>query len=136
VLVLRHQPRVYQFRSRRPLGAYHLTDVPYSGALSAADHRTAPIRLMHKLLSGLESELATPPPDWLGAASFALKSPVTFEFRVREELKEIESLLRLAVDARIDQRTRLLPALNSVTALVRGTIHASHYKEQSRTSKD
>jgi len=125
VLVLRHQPRVYQYRTRRPFGAYRLADVSYSEALSAADHRTAPAYLMRWLLAGLEAELAVPPPDWLAAASFALKSPATFEFRVREELKEVESLLRLAVDAGLDQRARWQPALTTVTALVRGNAHSS-----------
>jgi hypothetical protein len=45
---------------------------------------------------------------------------VTFEFRVREELKEVEALLRLAVDARTDPPDRFEPALRNVTALVRG----------------
>jgi hypothetical protein len=120
VLVLRHQPRVYQYRSRRPFGAYRLAGVSYSDALSAADHRTAPAHLMRTLLAGLESELAEPPPDWLAAASFALKSPAAFEFRVREELKEVESLLRLAVDADCGRRARWQPAITRVTALVRG----------------
>ena len=124
VLVLRHQPQVYKYSSRRPFGAYRLTDVPYSDALSAANHRIAPSALMRTLLSGLEAELAAPPPDWLGAKSFALKSPVTFEFRVREELKEVESLLRLAIQARGDQQSRLQPALTSVTTLIRNSAPA------------
>ncbi|MGH8314499.1 MAG: hypothetical protein ACRETU_05050 [Steroidobacterales bacterium] len=120
VLVLRHQPRVHQFRSCAPFGAYRLEPVAYGDALSAADHRTAPLRLMRTLLSGLEQELARPPADWLGATTFALKSPIAFEFRVREELREVESILRLAVSARRDRRAQLQPALASVTALVRG----------------
>lgn len=120
VLVLRHQPRVHQFRSCVPFGAYRLEPVAYGDALSAADHRTAPLHLMRTLLSGLERELARPPADWLGAQAFALKSPIVFEFRVREELREVESILRLAVGARGDRRAELQPALASVTALVRG----------------
>jgi hypothetical protein len=125
VLVLRHQPLVYQYRCRRPFGAYRLLEVPYAHALSAADHRTAPAYLLRTLLAGLEAELARPPRDWLAASSFALKSPVTFEVRVREELKEVEALLRLAVDARTDAPDRFEPALTSVTALVRGRHVAS-----------
>jgi hypothetical protein len=120
VLALRHQPQVHQYRSRRPLGAYRLLEVPYAHAFSAADHRTAPVQLLRTLLAGLEAELASPPRDWLAASTFALKSPVTFEFRVREELKEVEALLRLAVDARADGADRFGPALANVTALVRG----------------
>jgi len=120
VLVLRHQPRVHQFRSCAPFGAYRLEPVAYGDALSAADHRTAPVRLMRTLLAGLEQELARPPADWLAATTFALKSPIVFEFRVREELREVESILRLAVGARRDRRAQLQPALASVTALVRG----------------
>ena len=120
VLALRHQPQVYQYRSRRPLGAYRLLEVPYAHAFSAADHRTAPVHLLRTLLAGLEAELASPPRDWLAAPIFALKSPITFEFRVREELKEVEALLRLAVNARPDTTDRFEPALAHVTALVRG----------------
>lgn len=123
VLVLRHQPRVHQFRSATPFGAYRLEPVAYADAMSAADHRTAPLRLMRTLLGGLERELARPPADWLGASTFALKSPVVFEFRVREELREVESILRLAVGARGDRRADWQPALASVTALVRGRRH-------------
>jgi hypothetical protein len=130
VLVLRHQPRVYLFRSTRPVGAFRLDNVSYAEALSRANHRTAPARLMKILLSGLESELAEPPPDWLGASCFALKSPVTFEFRVREELREVESLLRLAIDARVEQRPVLEPALASVSALIRGSARANPHNQQ------
>ena len=104
VLVLRHQPRVYQLRSR-PTGGFRLTDVSYAEALTAADHRTAPARLLRTLLSGLEAELAQPPADWLGASNFALKSPIVFEHYVREELREVESLLRLAWQAQRDRQT-------------------------------
>ncbi len=120
VLVLRHQPRTLQYRRARPAGSFRLTAVEYGHAMSAANHRTAPIRLMQTLLAGLEAELAEPPADWLAASCFALKSPVAFEFRVREELREIESLLRLALDQEIGQRAILQPALTSVSALIRG----------------
>jgi len=121
VLVLRHQPRVCQLRSGKLVSTFRLEDVAYAGALTAADHRTPPARLMQTLLSGLESELADPPADWLGARAFALKSPVAFEHHVREELREVESLLRLAWQADPDRRAELRPALDSVCALIRGS---------------
>jgi hypothetical protein len=125
VLVLRHQPYVCQYRSCRPCGAYRLQPIPYSDALSAADHRTAPARLTRTLLAGLEEELRSPPADWLGAASFALKSEIAYEFRVREELKEVESLLRLAIAASLERGPDLGPALASVTSLVRDPVRAT-----------
>jgi hypothetical protein len=125
VLVLRHQPRTLQYRRARAVGTFRLTEVEYSHAMSAANHRTAPVRLLQTLLAGLEAELAEPPADWLAASSFALKSPVAFEFRVREELREIESLLRLALDTETGQRAIVQPALASVSALIRGSALAS-----------
>jgi len=125
VLVLRHQPRVLQYRRARPAGAFRLAPIEYGQAMSAANHRTAPVRLMHTLLAGLEAELAEPPADWLASSSFALKSPVAFEFRVREELREIESLLRLALDTEVAQSPILQPALTSVSTLIRGSALAS-----------
>ena len=120
VLVLRHQPRVQQLRSGPLAGAFRLTEIAYRDALSSADHRTPPVRLLQTLLSGLETELADPPVDWLAAGAFALKSPVAFEYHVREELREVESLLRLAWQAGLNGQLDLQPALRSVCALIRG----------------
>ncbi len=125
VLALRHQPYVYQYRSCLPCGAFRLKPVPYSHVLSAADHRTAPARLTRTLLAGLEEELKSPPADWLGAATFALKSAIAYEFRVREEMKEVESLLRLAIAASIERQADLGPVLASVTTLVRDPVRAT-----------
>lgn len=125
VLALRHQPYVFQYRSCLPCGAFRLKPVSYSEALSTADHRTAPVRLTRTLLASLEEELESPPADWLGAASFALKTAVAYEFRVREEMKEVESLLRLAIAASIDRQADLGPVLASVTTLVRDPLGAT-----------
>jgi hypothetical protein len=50
---------------------------------------------MRRLLTPLESELNEPPPDWLGARCMALKSESHWRFVMREELKDMECLLRL-----------------------------------------
>src|SRR5882672_666024 len=125
VLVLRHQPYAYQYRSGLPFGAFQLKPIHYSGAFSSADHRTAPAHLTRTLLSGLEEELRRPPPDWLGAASFALKSAAAYEYRVREDLNEIESLLCFALAAGGERQADLDPVLTRVTSLVRDPARAS-----------
>jgi hypothetical protein len=81
-LAMRHRPRVYAMRG---LG---LTQVEYE------DARTLP-ELMRRLLGALEEELLQPPDDWLAAECLAQKSDHGVRLRLREELKEIECLLRL-----------------------------------------
>jgi hypothetical protein len=119
VLVLRHQPRVWQLRSSWRAGTFRLTRVSYASAMSAANHRTPPVRLLATLLAGLEAELADPPRDWLAARTFAIKSPIAFEDHMREELREVESLLRLAWQTNAAGAPGLRPALDSVCALLR-----------------
>jgi hypothetical protein len=98
LLVLRHRPRVYGLRSCLPRGCFRLVEVNYQDLAAPSQHST-PALLMQRLLSVLESELAHPPRDWLAAGAFALKTPAGFENHLREEFREIESLLRLALFA-------------------------------------
>lgn len=123
VLVIRHRPAVFCLRSRWPAGAFRLVEVRYDDLLPESSRQAAPVPLMRRLLSPLESELAKPPKDWLAAACFELKTPSAFERRIREELREIESLLRLALLASANEvgfRQSLAPTLASVTRRLRG----------------
>jgi hypothetical protein len=81
-LAMHHRPRVYAMRG---LG---LTQVEYDDARSLPE-------VMRCLLRPLEEELAHPPVDWLAASCLAQKSDRGVRVRLRDELKEIECLLRL-----------------------------------------
>lgn len=95
LLVLRHRPRVFALRTCSPAGDFRLTEVFYADLLDARTHLAPLQALMSRLLAALESELATPPADWLAARWLALKSESHWRFMVREELKDMECLLRL-----------------------------------------
>lgn len=123
LLVIRHRPKVLCLRSCLPSGAFGLFEVRYDDLLTESSREAAPVPLMRRLLSSLESELARPPKDWLAAACFELKTPSAFQRRIREELREIESLLRLALlasgnDVRFGQS--LAPTLAGVSRRLRG----------------
>jgi hypothetical protein len=129
LLVLRHRPRVFGLRSCPPTGSFRLIEVSYQD-LSAASPHTTPSLLMQRLLSLLESELAHPPKDWLAASSFALKSPDAFERHVREEFREIESLLRLALFAAGGEKELIRSLL---TRLAEATSHGRRARRRETT---
>ncbi len=95
LLVLRHRPRVFALRSCPQAGNFKLTEVFYADLLDAQTHLASLQALTRRLLAALESELATPPPDWLAARWLAVKSESHWRFMVREQLKDMECLLRL-----------------------------------------
>jgi len=95
LLALRHRPQIFTLESCMPSGDFSLVEVQYANLLDAQARMTSLQRLMSRLLGPLENELKTPPSDWLAAHWLAQKSEAHWRLRLREELKDVECLLRL-----------------------------------------
>lgn len=94
-LVMRHRPRVYAVQSRSRCGAFSLVSIEYDDLLDATGHARSLRDLMGRLLRPLEEELTAPVPDWLAARCLTQKSEAGVRSRLREDLREVECLLRL-----------------------------------------
>ena len=116
LLALRHQPQVFGLRTQSPAGDFGLTEVAYGDLLDARTRMASLHVLMSRLLGPLEAELAEPPQDWLAARWFAQKSEAHWRFRLREELKEMECLLRLHLLSPACDQLRAGTAVRAVVA--------------------
>jgi hypothetical protein len=95
LLVLRHRPQVFTFRSCTPSGDFNLAELQYADLLDVEARMASLHVLMRRLLEPLERELEHPPADWLASRWLAQKSEAHWRFTLREELKDLECLLRL-----------------------------------------
>lgn len=116
LLVLRHRPRVFTLRTCSPTGDFSLSEVFYGDLIDPQTHLASLQSLMVRLLAPLESELRNPPADWLAARWLALKSESHWRFMVREELKDMECLLRLHLLSPYCDRHRTDTAVAAVVA--------------------
>jgi hypothetical protein len=94
-LVLGHRPRVYAVSSHPASGAFALTQLEYEDLLDMSGRTRSLQALMRRLLEPLEQELGKPTCDWLAARCLEQKSESDVRSRLREDLKEVECLLRL-----------------------------------------
>jgi len=95
LLVMRHRPAVYALRTCSARGDFFIHAIHYEDLLDLSGRARSLQALMGRLLAALEEELTHPSSDWLAAQYFKLKSQSGMRFRQREDLKEIECLLRL-----------------------------------------
>lgn len=109
-LVMRHRPRVYA------ASGFKLTQVEYDDLLDGYGRARSWRDLMSRLFACLEQELAHPPRDWLAARYLAQKSEAGVRSRLREELKEIECLLRLHARSVGCDRVGTATAIAAITA--------------------
>jgi hypothetical protein len=124
LLVLRHRPRVFTLQSCSPSGDFRLTEVFYADLLGSHAHLSSLRALMQRLLATLEIELSEPASDWLAARCMALKSEAHWRFTVREELKDMECLLRLHLLSPACDRLRTGKAVTAVVARQRDVVLA------------
>jgi hypothetical protein len=103
-LVMKHRPRVYALESSS------LVQVRYDDVLHSLPD------LMSRLLRPLELELMDPPSDWLAARCLTQKSESGVRSRMREDLKEIECLLRLHARSVGCDRLRTTTAIAAVVS--------------------
>lgn len=116
LLVARHRPPVYAFASSAHPGDFILREVQY-GELFTNDGRLLSLPgLLRRVLMFLEQELAQPPQDWLAHDLFRLKSEAVRWLHMREELKDVECLLRMHLQSRYCDRLRTETALAAVVA--------------------
>jgi hypothetical protein len=103
-LVVKHRPRVYALESDS------LVQIRYDDVLHSLPD------LMVRLLRPLELELMDPPSDWLAARCLTQKSESGVRSRMREDLKEIECLLRLHARSVGCDRLRTSTAIAAVVS--------------------
>lgn len=116
LLVLRHRPRVFALRSISAAGDFRLTEVFYADLLGSQARLASLQALMRRLLTPLETELLAPPADWLAARCMTLKSESHWRFAMREELKDMECLLRLQMLSPACDRLRVSMAVAAIVA--------------------
>lgn len=116
LLVARHRPPVYAFATRTETCDFALHEVRYSELFSLDGRLLSLPGLVRRLLVYLEQELVIPPQDWLAQDCFRLKSEAVRWLRLREELKDVECLLRMHLQSRYCDRLRTETALAAVVA--------------------
>lgn len=116
LLVSRHRPPVYALTSVGGKCDFTLREVQY-GELFSLDGRLLSLPgLVRRLTMYLEQELTRPPRDWLAEDYLRLRSERVRWLRLREELIDVECLLRLHLQTRHCDRVRTETALAAVVA--------------------
>jgi hypothetical protein len=116
LIVARHRPPVYALASCSRAGDFALHQVRY-GELFTSDGRVLSLPgLLRRLLMFLEQDLTRPAADWLAEDCMRLKSEPVRWLRLREELKDVECLLRMHLQSRYCDRLRTETALAAVVA--------------------
>jgi hypothetical protein len=114
LLVLRHRPRVFALSCPSRHWGFQLVEIEYDDAFDSEGRLISMGSLVSRLLLHLVSDLASPPPDWLGRRYLAQKSERVLWMQAREEMKDIECLLRMQLQSRFCDRERTCAALAAV----------------------
>lgn len=115
LLAARHRPPVYALAGGSSLEDFNLREVHYE-ELFAPDGRLLSLPgLTRRLLMHLEQEVTEPPHDWLGQEHLDTKSEVTQWVHLREQLKDVECLLRMHLQTRYCDRVRTAAAIAAVS---------------------
>lgn len=114
LLVLRHRPRVFALSCPAGRWGFGLVEIEYEDVFDTQGRLISLGELVNRLLLHLVSDLASPPPDWLARRYLALKSERVLWMQAREEMKDIECLLRMQLQSRFCDRERTFAALAAV----------------------
>jgi hypothetical protein len=125
LLVMRHKPRVYALSFAGKRWGFRLVEVDYSDAFDSNGQVVSLGSLVVRLLLWLAHDLANPPADWLAAPHLSLKSARVLWMQAREEMKDIECLLRMQLQSRFCDRERTSAALAAVVERQRILIGSS-----------
>ena len=116
LLVMRHKPRVFALSATGRRCGFRLVEVPYGDVFDADGQLISLGSLVNRLMLWLANDLVDPPPDWLAAPYLPLKSARALWMQAREEMKDIECLLRMQLQSRFCDRERTSAALAAVVA--------------------
>jgi hypothetical protein len=114
LLVLRHRPRVFALSCTSQRWGFRLVEIQYADAFDSDGRLISLGSLVSRLLLPLVTDLASPPPDWIGRRYLAQKSERVLWMQAREEMKDIECLLRMQLQSRFCDRERTFAALAAV----------------------
>ena len=114
LLVMRHKPRVFALSAAGKRLGFRLVEVHYNDVFDSDGQLISLGSLVGRLLLWLSTDLANPPPDWLAAPYLPLKSERALWMQAREEMKDIECLLRMQLQSRFCDRERTSAALAAV----------------------
>jgi hypothetical protein len=114
LLVLRHRPRVFALTSAGRCWGFQLVEVQYDEAFDPEGRLISLGGLVQRLLLWLETDLANPSADWLARPCLQQKSERVLWMQAREEMKDIECLLRMQLQSRFCDRERTGAALAAV----------------------
>jgi hypothetical protein len=114
LLVMRHKPRVFALSFAGSRLGFRLIEVHYNDAFDADGQVISLGSLVGRLLLWLATDLENPPPDWLAAPYLPQKSSRMLWMQAREEMKDVECLLRMQLQSRFCDRERTSAALAAV----------------------
>jgi hypothetical protein len=114
LLVMRHKPRVFALSGTGKRLGFRLVEVQYNDVFDSQGQLISLGSLVGRLLLWLATDLANPPPDWLAARYLPLRSERALWMQAREEMKDIECLLRMQLQSRFCDRERTSAALAAV----------------------
>jgi hypothetical protein len=114
LLVMRHRPRVYALTSSGRRWGFQLVELDYEDAFDSDGSTVALGMLVSRLLSLLAHDLEQPPADWLARPCLAVRSERALWMQSREEMKDIECLLRMQLQSRFCDRELTSAALAAV----------------------
>lgn len=113
LLVRRHHPTVHTVQHDADSNELRLRAIDI-----AASQQSALDLGVKQLLAPIEPTLANPPDDWLAERVFASKSASASAARFRDDVRDVESLLRLLAEhsgTNYGTMTRILDRLDQVT---------------------
>ena len=111
----RHRPPVYALAGGSSFEDFRLQQVHYEELFSPDGKLLSLPGLTRRLLMYLEQEVTRPPHDWFARQQLAIKSEGVQWLQAREQLKDVECLLRMHLQTRYCDRLRTQSALAAVT---------------------
>jgi hypothetical protein len=114
LLVLRHRPPVFALTGSPRRWGFRLVEVQYEDAFDSGGQLISLGSLVNRLLLSLRNDLLRPPADWLASTCLQQKSERVLWMQAREEMKDIECLLRMQLQSRFCDRERTTAALAAV----------------------
>jgi hypothetical protein len=114
LLAMRHRPRVFALSASGSRLGFRLVEVTYDGAFDPEGRLISLASLVSLLLKVMGDDLLDPPCDWLASTHLAERSERVLWMQAREEMKDVECLLRMQLQSRFCDRERTSAALAAV----------------------